>query len=107
MRLSDKMYGAPKELKKHRNAIFLHLGEIKMMNSTRKFDKVDFDQLERKLERILALMRDPPEDLFVFLNHVNIITDTVLFQTGATKSVIEGILKKRIGNISIVEQRQA
>ena len=93
MELSNRLHGAPKKLKEHRNAIFLHLDEINMINSTGEVKKVDFDQLVTKLKRILILMRDGPEDLFVFLNHIGLLTDAVLFQTNATKIVIEGMLK--------------
>ena len=93
MGLGGKMYGTPKKLKEHRNAIFLHLDEIKMINSTGEVEKVDFDQLVTRLERIMVLMRDGPEDLFVFLNHIGLLTDTVLFQTKATITTVEGMLK--------------
>lgn len=93
MRFSVKLHGAPKKLKEHRNAIFLLLDEMKMIHSTGEVEKVNFAQLETRLEGILGLMRDAPEDLFVFLDYVGNLTDTVLFETQATKTVVERILK--------------
>lgn len=93
--LNSKMYAAPKELKVHRNAMVLHRDKMKAIHRTRDIEKADFDLLETSLQTILDLMRDVPEDLFVFFNHVGIILNTVLFQTGATKIAIEGILKNK------------
>lgn len=95
MRLNSKMYSAPKELKEHRNAIILHLDQIIVIHETGEVEKVDFDLIITKLQGIIGLLRDAPEDLFVFLNHVNIVPDTVFFQTGATKTIIKGILEKK------------
>ena len=93
--LNGKMYAAPKELKVHRNAIVLHWDKMKAIHRTGDIEKVNFDLLKTCLQTILDLMRDVPEDLFVFLNHVGIILNTVFFQTGATKIAIEGILKNK------------
>ena len=87
------MYSAPKKLKDHRNAMFLHLDQIKEIHGTGEVKEVNFDKLENKTQIILDLMRDVPEDFFVFLNHVGVIPDTVLFQTGATKVMIEAMLR--------------
>ena len=93
--LNGKMYAAQKELKMHRNAMVLYRGEMKAIYRTEEIEKVNFDLLETSLQTILDLMRNVPEDLFVFLNHVGIIPNTVLFQIAATKIAIEGILKNK------------
>lgn len=93
--LNSGMYSAPKKLKDHRNAMFLHLDQIKEIHGTGKVKNVDFPKLETKTQTILDLMLNVPEDLFVFINHVNVVPDTVLYQTGATKVVIEAILRNQ------------
>lgn len=79
MGLNSKIYSAPKELKEHRNAIILHLDQIIVIHETGEVEKVDFDLIITKLQGIIGLLRDAPEDLFVFLNHVSIVPDTVFF----------------------------
>ncbi len=91
--LNGQMYAAPKALKEHRNTLVLKLDEVRGLQQEERLKRVNFNMIEVKMQTILDLSYNLPENLYIFLHHVGSIPDVVLYQTNATRASIERKLR--------------